>query len=205
MKITITEKQLSSLNEQLDVGKQGMEIDQKPKPSPSAPSAAPPPTPGFEIVSCDCVNVDLNGICPPTNVSFGANIGFQNAYFTNNNIPTPGDHFVCTGCWNSTVQYQVHSVTPSNTQGSLSLTQQSGISCGPAPCDPNNFINAFPAGFIPQNLSGYCRACGLLNTNPLNNSIYTQGTGYQPNDPSPNPNFATLDDVCNFIDTNSCC
>ena len=72
-------------------------------------------------------------------------------------------------------------------------------------CDPIHLTNAFPAGFIPQTTVGYCRACGLLGNNPNQNSIYTQGTGYQPSDISPNPNFATLDDVCTYIDTNSCC
>jgi hypothetical protein len=92
---------------------------------------------------------------------------------------------------------------PGDGSGQYSSHNTCQVAC--TPCDPIHLTNAFPAGFIPQTTVGYCRACGLLGNNPNQNSIYTQGYGFQPSDSSPNPNFATLDDVCIYIDTNSCC
>jgi hypothetical protein len=92
-----------------------------------------------------------------------------------------------------------------NNYDPLATVDDGSCSYGIVGCAASNFTDAFPAGFIPQTTVGYCRACGLLGNNPNQNSIYTQGYGFQPSDSSPNPNFATLDDVCIYIDTNSCC
>ena len=76
------------------------------------------------------------------------------------------------------------------------------------PCDPSYLSNAFPPSFgtyngFPGFGIGACRACGLgpfsiIASPTIPNSVPSST-------PSPSPNFATLGDVCNYIDTNSCC
>ena len=88
----------------------------------------------------------------------------------------------------------------------LATVDDGSCNYGIVGCTASNFTNAFPdppydyafSNYIPPDPSA-CRACGLgaysyLTANPLN-----------PTTPSPSPNFATVGDLCAYIDTNSCC
>lgn len=106
-----------------------------------------------------------------------------------------------TGCWVVT-GLELSTYSPTNIPNYCADLTCNTAGC--TPCDPSNFTNTFPSNFgtgagFPGFGPGACRTCSLC-----------LGQGGTP-DPtvmalsSPNPNFNTIGDVCNYISTNNCC
>ena len=74
----------------------------------------------------------------------------------------------------------------------------------PQGCDPSYWAGALASPPHP-NPNVECRRCGLLFQPP--GSPWGGGINgpYNPNDPSPHPNFATYGDTCQYLADNSCC
>jgi len=210
--------QLRNIIRQLIREQQDVEdIDQNLKPQPPKSSKQPPPNacmdPTAKVITFQrCDTNHLTGYCCATlNGVQASQANLQELTYINIAPQQPAG-------W-----YKVFQVlNPNNLAGTSFAGMCSGppdptlnyntipgpCSNAPSPCDPSNFTNAFPSSFgteagFPGFGTGACRACGFLGGGGIGGgSIYTSN---QQNDPSPNPNFATLGDVCNYIDTNSCC
>jgi len=258
MKITITEKQLSSLNEQKDLNKDMEMVDQKPKPQ---SSTAPPLPPTFSWINgisytyddnfCTGTGIfqiiiqtmnpnycyrphmtfnvtDSSGSFMPIDLTQGAPASTAlSGYFTG----TPALYTIGPHPGQGTTFYGFNLVFPNLLSGNYNFnlitgdcTDTSGVvnsgtnipwtvpfTIDPGygcPCDPSYLSNAFPPSFgssagFPGFGIGACRACGLGSFSYL--SSPTIPNSVPSSTPSPSPNFATLGDVCNYIDTNSCC
>ena len=209
------------LNEQLDVGRTGMEIDQVKRPNTSivtGSAPAPPPPPSCGSICC---NITYGYHCPnPPSTWQGVTQGngtsaggtHWDCVTINGNPPLVGDTFrdSTSNNGNAPGNGYVYEILSISLPSSISTPRNflDDLNCTP-PCDPSNLTNAFPSSFggtgagFPGFGPGACRACGFLGGGGMGGgSIYINN---QQNDPSPNPNFATLGDVCNYIDTNNCC
>ena len=186
------------------------DIDQKLKPQPYIGGA--PKATGLSFTAEPC---DGSYIQPPCSAGPTGTINFIGTNTIGGQTPAVGMSLLDINCTQSSYPHLcVISVQPPTSPIYSDFSPGGPCPCtNPCPssllspvCNPNNYINVLPPSFSfgqGLNLPGACRACGLgAYTGAVPPAIPNT---VPPSTPSPNPNFATLGDVCSCIDANNCC